>query len=377
MKRGYIFDLYEESLQVSNDIKLDGICKETRTTPKKHMKRVYRDMREIRRCNLTTTNSYVNLIVEDDTQRVKINICIREGPYRNASYRFVMEIPTNYPFVAPRIYSLEYLWHPNVNLLSGKVELPLEWSPVLNLENAAMAVQYLLLEPSDDARYILNPQANILHVTDPEGFQEYVWNLTLDSWNASADPRCPSAMALEEMDGFSSSFHAQCTNCPRRACLGHHHRITITGMSRHSPNRKSCILGEISSAIVRPGAGARDPSPSLRCSYRLGNKRRLTDLTDYTLSSNTVLDDLPTTNLHLSDISTGDIENISKRNCMEMMCISEKDDTNPEINLNTNIGFTSSHDAHHSRHPYVTQANNLNYIANLSVDTEAEMTMEI
>jgi hypothetical protein len=54
---------------------------------------------------------------------------------------YFMTVPDSYPFKPVNLTSRQPLWHPNVELFSGRTALPLEWSPVLTLQSIAMAVQ--------------------------------------------------------------------------------------------------------------------------------------------------------------------------------------------------------------------------------------------
>lgn len=78
-----------------------------------------------------------------------LNVCIHEGPYRGGHFVFYLDIPYTYPFNAVNIFALHRpIWHPNVELLSGRVSLPMEWTPVITLTVVAVAIQMILLEPN-------------------------------------------------------------------------------------------------------------------------------------------------------------------------------------------------------------------------------------
>ena len=62
-----------------------------------------------------------------------------------------MNIPESYPFNEVEVWvgaPDRPIWHPNIDLATGRVMLPLEWSPVLTLTSLALAIQMMLLEPS-------------------------------------------------------------------------------------------------------------------------------------------------------------------------------------------------------------------------------------
>jgi ubiquitin-protein ligase len=76
---------------------------------------------------------------------------IYEGPYRGGCYLFELRIPHGYPFKIVDVYSKQPIWHPNIELQTGRVALPIDWSPVLTLNSLAVAVQMIMLEPSSDS----------------------------------------------------------------------------------------------------------------------------------------------------------------------------------------------------------------------------------
>ncbi len=105
--------------------------------------------------------------------KIPISVCIHEGPYRGGHFLFFINIPEDYPFqsVSVTVNQSRPLWHPNVDMASGKVLLPLQWSPVLTLTSVAVALQMLLLEPSADNP--LNLEASHYYSTDSASFDHY------------------------------------------------------------------------------------------------------------------------------------------------------------------------------------------------------------
>jgi ubiquitin-protein ligase len=76
---------------------------------------------------------------------IKICVKIFEGPYRGGCYIFKMDIPESYPFKVVDVFAEQPIWHPNIDLVSGRVVLPIEWSPVITLNSLALAVQVLFI----------------------------------------------------------------------------------------------------------------------------------------------------------------------------------------------------------------------------------------
>ena len=82
---------------------------------------------------------------------LQLTVCPHEGPYRGGHFLFCLNIPESYPFTGVDVWvatSTRPIWHPNIDLATGRVMLPLEWSPVITLTSLALAIQMMLLEPS-------------------------------------------------------------------------------------------------------------------------------------------------------------------------------------------------------------------------------------
>lgn len=75
-------------------------------------------------------------------------------------------------YVAPELFVQPILWHPNVDMTSGRIFLPMDWSPVLKLYSVVFALQLLFFEPSVDN--IHNFEAASLYDKDPIAFERHV-----------------------------------------------------------------------------------------------------------------------------------------------------------------------------------------------------------
>lgn len=83
-------------------------------------------------------------------RRFFVLVTPHSGLYANASFRFLISIPQQYPFQPPRVQCLTPVLHPNVNWRTGRVYLHLlqeEWKPVLSVNAVLFALQLLFLEP--------------------------------------------------------------------------------------------------------------------------------------------------------------------------------------------------------------------------------------
>jgi ubiquitin-conjugating enzyme E2 M len=91
-----------------------------------------------------------------------VNVTVRAGAYQGGVYSFRIDVPHTYPFHAPSVTSLTRIWHPGVDLQTGKVKLPIleeDWRPVLGLQTLVLAIQLMLLEPSSEGRAVINWEA--------------------------------------------------------------------------------------------------------------------------------------------------------------------------------------------------------------------------
>lgn len=154
-----------------------------------HLKRLRRDIQELFSENLRGDNTHivvheVPMTSQMDTSsslvvmRIQLSICLLSGPYRGGHFSFGLDIPSSYPFRCPQVWKLNEdrpIWHPNVDLRTGEVALPLEWSPVLTLIHLTYAIQMMLLTPSID--HPLNIEAYKLYIENPNDFDEYVQSI--------------------------------------------------------------------------------------------------------------------------------------------------------------------------------------------------------
>lgn len=142
-----------------------------------HIHRLQRDLRELLSHDFDTHASNVivqtnQIVTETFTNITQLSICIRDGPYAEAHYTFTIQVPENFPFKGPKIQSMVPIWHPNIELTTGVVTLPLEWSPDLRLVDVALNLQMLMLSPSNFG--VVNIEASIACHQDPKLFAEQI-----------------------------------------------------------------------------------------------------------------------------------------------------------------------------------------------------------
>lgn len=110
-----------------------------------YAQRLNRDVSELFSNNFNCSGSTLTVLQTSDSLQAEgclvLRVTIFEGPYRRGTYAFGLNIPENYPFRPVEIFAKQPIWHPNIDLFTGKVALPIEWSPVLTLNSIAVAVQ--------------------------------------------------------------------------------------------------------------------------------------------------------------------------------------------------------------------------------------------
>lgn len=107
--------------------------------------RLNRDVAELFSTSFRCSASHMTAIQTADSLNelgsITLDDMVFEGPYRGGRFSFCFNIPANYPFRCIEVWAIQPIWHPNIDLKTGKVAIPLEWSPVLTLTSFAMAVQ--------------------------------------------------------------------------------------------------------------------------------------------------------------------------------------------------------------------------------------------
>jgi ubiquitin-protein ligase len=104
-----------------------------------YYQRLNRDIADLLSHDFNCSSSCMN--VTRDVRGLSLHICIRDGAYRKGHFEFMFDIPAQYPFKIVDVWAKHPIWHPNIDLHTGRVALPLDWSPVLTLNSLALAVQ--------------------------------------------------------------------------------------------------------------------------------------------------------------------------------------------------------------------------------------------
>ncbi|KAL3902496.1 MAG: hypothetical protein SGPRY_012047, partial [Prymnesium sp.] len=74
-------------------------------------------------------------------------------PYEGGLFRIDIVLPSDYPFVPPKMKYDTKIWHPNISSESGAICLDIlknEWSPALTVRTALISLQALMSAPEPD-----------------------------------------------------------------------------------------------------------------------------------------------------------------------------------------------------------------------------------
>lgn len=103
-----------------------------------------------------------------------VTVTPSDGLYKNASFKFAVNIPQTYPYDPPKVECNTLVYHPNIDW-EGHVCLNIlraDWMPVLNLGSVLFGLMTLFLEPNPDDP--LNKEAAQLMIDRPSEFQRNV-----------------------------------------------------------------------------------------------------------------------------------------------------------------------------------------------------------
>ncbi|GAA48666.1 hypothetical protein CRM22_005899 [Opisthorchis felineus] len=76
-----------------------------------------------------------------------------DTPYNGAKFQLEIIIPSNYPFVPPKVKFLTRIWHPNISSATGVICLDVlkdQWAAAMSLRTVLLSIQALLASPEPD-----------------------------------------------------------------------------------------------------------------------------------------------------------------------------------------------------------------------------------
>lgn len=74
-------------------------------------------------------------------------------PYEGGVFKIDIQLPSDYPFVPPKMKYETKIWHPNISSETGAICLDIlknEWSPALTIRTALISLQALMSAPEPD-----------------------------------------------------------------------------------------------------------------------------------------------------------------------------------------------------------------------------------
>jgi len=159
--------------------------------------------KELRDCTKDTETSglHVELVDESNLLHWKGRIKGPVGtPYEGGQFQIDIVLPSDYPFVPPKMKYDTKIWHPNISSESGAICLDIlknEWSPALTVRTALISLQALMSAPEPD-----DPQDAVVAKQYKENSGDFA--KTAKFWTetyASGEPALPGLEQLTSM-GF-------------------------------------------------------------------------------------------------------------------------------------------------------------------------------
>ncbi|KAG8467898.1 hypothetical protein KFE25_006950 [Diacronema lutheri] len=117
------------------------------------LKRIRKEFTECKK-DLETSGLDVSMPDESNLLHWKATIKGPVGtPYEGGIFRIDIQLPSDYPFVPPKMKYETRIWHPNISSESGAICLDIlknEWSPALTIRTALLSLQALMSAPEPD-----------------------------------------------------------------------------------------------------------------------------------------------------------------------------------------------------------------------------------
>lgn len=99
--------------------------------------------------NSLSKDEFIDISVKKLTE-INISFFLVEGPYKNCWIKFIIFIPSKYPYQSPSVKCLNKVYHPNIDQ-EGNVclsVLGIEWKAVFYLGTIITSIKNILVEPS-------------------------------------------------------------------------------------------------------------------------------------------------------------------------------------------------------------------------------------
>eukprot|EP01083_Nonionella_stella_P022145 61238_1 len=116
--------------------------------------RVVKDLKEISDSKWCARGTIVTIHLSIRLHNFKCTISPAEGYYRDGTFSFDIRIDKNYPYSPPQIHACHPIFHPNINMETLEIGLPIvsptDWKAVLSLNDVLFALQLLFMQPNID-----------------------------------------------------------------------------------------------------------------------------------------------------------------------------------------------------------------------------------
>lgn len=140
-------------------------------------------------------------------------IFLRQGFFKDATFRFRIEIPSDYPCSAPVILFTDYIFHPLINAETGELAIgpafP-EWRPEKDFIFSLLGYMKMIFYSTEQwtiTKYLKNPQALQVFLDDPKLFLKEAISCAIES------------TSLEDQNPANSQIHFQRFNAVHFAIL--------------------------------------------------------------------------------------------------------------------------------------------------------------
>jgi ubiquitin-protein ligase len=119
--------------------------------------RVRRDIEDlaVKRYSSGSTDVFVSLPKREKSQiLIPVSIIVKniDNPYYGAVFEAVVRVTPEYPFHPPEVHISNKVYHPNVDIDTGKMIIQAlswaDWLPVMTLNSVIFAVELCLIEPN-------------------------------------------------------------------------------------------------------------------------------------------------------------------------------------------------------------------------------------
>ena len=153
-----------------------------------HHRRLHKDIsditnKEFKEFSVITKNINIS---SDSNNPLCFSVCLNgppKSPYEEGKYELNIKIPTEYPFLPPKIVFTTKIFHPNIDKY-GNICIDIlkeAWSPSLQLSSVLLSISTLLDNPNVDDP--LAPTAANMYKNDIENYNKIIKRMIVEENN--------------------------------------------------------------------------------------------------------------------------------------------------------------------------------------------------